>query len=104
MNITYQSQEMREACHNIGVATKLYGKQIANKLHRKVALLNAANNLAELMSFDNKAHWLQGNRHWQFSIPLAQGYSLLLTPLDQLTRAPKVLEAMIIIKVEDYHQ
>lgn len=103
MNITYQTEGIKEACHDLRVATGLYGKQIAKKLHRKVALLNAATNLAHLMSFDNNAHWLSGNRHWQFSIPLAQGYSLILTPLDKSTRAPQDLEAMLIVTVEDYH-
>lgn len=104
MNITYQTEEMREACHDLRAATRLYGKQIAKKLHRKIALLNAASNLAQLMSFDNNAHWLEGDRHWQFSVPLAQGYSLVLSPPDNSTRAPQELEAMIVIKVEDYHR
>jgi toxin HigB-1 len=104
MNLTYQTEEMREACHDLQVATRQYGKQIAKKLHKKIALLNAASNLAQLMSFDNNAHWLEGNRHWQFSIPLAQGHSLLLTPPDRATRAPQELEAMEVIKVEDYHR
>lgn len=103
MNITYQTEQMKEACHDIRVATKLYGKQIAKKLHRKVDLLDAAKNLSDLMRFDNNAHWLEGNRHWEFSIPLASGYSLLLTPISKETRAPQDVEAMLILKVEDYH-
>lgn len=103
MNITYQTEQMKEACHDIRVATKLYGKQIAKKLHRKINLLDGAKNLSDLMRFDNNAHWLEGNRHWEFSIPLASGCSLLLTPISKETRAPQDVEAMLILKVEDYH-
>lgn len=104
MTITYRTQEMKEACHDLRVATRLYGKQIAKKLHRKVALLDAAKDLADLMRFDNNAHWLQGNRNWDFSIPLASGYSLVLRPVHRDTRAPQSHEAMLIITVEDYHR
>ncbi|MGD0284299.1 MAG: hypothetical protein ABSB12_01760 [Candidatus Saccharimonadales bacterium] len=104
MIITYRTAEVKEACHDLHAATETFGKQIARKLHRKIALLDAAKNLAHLMSFDNNAHWLQGNRQWQFSIPLAQGCSLLLTPLDRSTRSPQEIEAMEIINVEDYHK
>jgi len=99
----YYGNEMEEACHDIRIATKVYGKQIARKLHKKVALLVAAETLSHLMSFDNHAHWLEGDRKWYFSIPLANGYSLILRPLHHETRAPQEHTEMTIETIEDYH-
>lgn len=99
----YYNDNMKEACHDLRVATKNYGKQIAKKLHRKIALLNAAETLRELMSFDNHAHWLKGTRQWDFSIPLANGYSLILQPMHQNSKAPQDHKEMRVIKIEDYH-
>lgn len=102
MKLNY-NDEIKEACHDLYVATRLYGKQLAKKLHRKIALLNAAESLSEFMSFDNKAHWLQGKRQWDFSIPLANGYSLILQPVYRESRAPQEHTEMNVLKIEDYH-
>jgi plasmid maintenance system killer protein len=99
----HYNDNMKEACHDLHVAKSSYGKQIANKLHRKVALLNAADTLREFMAFDNHAHWLQGNRQWDFSVPLANGNSLILQPIHLNSRAPQEHNEMKVIKIEDYH-
>jgi len=95
--------DMKEVCHDIHAATRTYGKQIAKKLHRKVALLIAAESLSHFMSFDNNAHWLVGNRHWEFSIPLSKGYSLILKPIHKESKAPQDHFTMTIVTIEDYH-
>jgi len=97
------NDNMKEACHDIHVATRIYGKQIARKLHRKITLLIAAETLSNFMSFDNNAHWLTGNRNWEFSIPLSNGYSIILTPNHKESKAPQDHFIMTITTIEDYH-
>lgn len=104
MVISYDDDDMREVCHDLQVASKRFGKQVARKIHRKMASLDASATLADYIKLDVRSHWLEGNRHWEFSIPLALGKSLLLTPLNRTTRAHLEIDAMKILRVEDYHR
>lgn len=105
MNLTYDDEELKEICHDPRHATRKLGKKNANKLHAKIALLDASKNLRDLIRFDPKAHWLQGARKWDFSIPLTDGISLVLTAINRAAdREHSKHEEMKVKSIEDYHK
>ena len=104
MEIEYQDHKVQKYCLDNRLALSKFGTKVAKRLQRTIAVVYAASNMADVKAVLPKSHWLEGNRHWQISIPLADGKSLVLEALNKESREWAKHNSMIIQAVEDYHK
>lgn len=104
MEIGYGDNKVQKYCLDNRSASKKFGIKVAKRLRTTVAAINAATTMADVKSALPKSHWLKGNRHWQISIPLADGKSLILEPSTRKSREWAKCDSMIIKAIEDYHK
>lgn len=103
MEIDYKDHKIRKYCLDNRLASSKFGIKVAKRLEHTMAILNAASNMAEVRAVLLKTHWLQGSRHWQISIPLADGKSLILETPNEETREWDKQDSIVIKTIEDYH-
>jgi len=104
MIIEFNREEEEQLCTQQGIARVRYGVANEKKLHRIIAIISNAESLRDVRAVCPKAHWLEGDRHWQISIPLADGNRLILEPLAYTTREWHKIEAVRFIEITDYHK
>lgn len=104
MTIEFKSEEVEICCTQPGAARIAHGVPCEKKLHRVMATLSGAVTLLDLKAVNPRAHWLEGDRHWQVGVPLAGGKRLVLEPLAYVTREWQKIEAITIIGIMDYHK
>jgi plasmid maintenance system killer protein len=104
MEIEYGDTKVRKYCYDNRVALSRFGEKVAKKLKKIIAILHSAKTMADVSAVQPKAHWLQGDRHWQISIPLADGKSLVIEPVRRESREWAKLDSIKIIAVENYHK
>ena len=86
MEVLYKTKKVEKLCTNEKCAIKELGKTVAEKLLAAINLLEAAENLKEVLDFSfYHLHSLKGDLEGLFSMYLGKktGYRLLLTPLDK---------------------
>ncbi len=79
MQIRYKDKKLRDLCEKKAVAEKKLGAACAGKLRRRLADLEAASRVSELVV--GHPHPLRGDRNGQFSLSLAGGWRLLFSPV-----------------------
>lgn len=108
MEIGFKDKKLRELCEKQAVARKKLGDACARKLHVRLADLEAAEAVADLVA--GNPHPLKHDRAGQFALDLAGGYRLVFAPAND--PAPRKPDASIdwsqvtIICIEfigDYH-
>lgn len=103
MIIEFNREEDEQLCTQQGIARVAHGIANEKKLLRIITALNGAVTLRDLKAINPKAHWLEGDRYWQVSVPLADGKRLILEPLEYITREWHKIEAVRFIEITDYH-
>ena len=104
MDIGYKDNKICKYCLDNRLASSKFGIKVAKRLKHTIAVLNAASNMSEVKSVLPKTHWLQGDRHRQMSVPLADGKSLILETLNEETREWDKQDSIVIATIEDYHK
>lgn len=108
MEIGFKDKKLRELCEKQAVARKKLGDACARKLHVRLADLEAAEAVTDLVA--GNPHPLKHDRAGQFALDLAGGYRLVFAPGNDPT--PRKPDASIdwsqvtIICIEfigDYH-
>ena len=104
MEIKYHNRKVRNYCLDNRSALPKFGTKVAKRLQITVAALNAASSMADIKAALPKSHWLEGDRHWQISIPLADGKSLILEVSNTESREWDKHDSVVIKAIENYHK
>ena len=86
MKVIYHNKKIEDLCENFTKATKKLGKEVAEKLHKLMNLLESFTNLYDIKVLPTyRLHLLKGDRQNQYSITLSKGskWRLILYPLDE---------------------
>lgn len=115
MEISVSNNTLRRAIENEAVCRRRYGTDMAKKLMLRLAVLRAADSLADFWppkSGPERCHELKGNRAGTFSVDLKQPYRLLFVPIavtSPLDRSDeqqrwKAITSIDILGIEDTHE
>ena len=104
MIIEFRKEGDRQLCTQQGVARVSFGIANEKKLLKVITTLNGSITLWDLKATHPKAHWLDGDRLWQVSVPLADGKRLIIEPLEYVTREWNKIIAVRFIEITDYHK
>ena len=115
MEINVNDKTLRRAIENEAVCRRRYGTDMAKKLMLRLAVLQAADCLADFWppkSGPERCHELKGNRAGTFSVDLKQPYRLLFvpiaatSPLDPSNEQQrwKAITSIAILGIEDTHE
>jgi toxin HigB-1 len=80
MEITFADKKLKKMCEQQAVAQKQLGLPCARKLQSRLADLQAASNVRELIA--GRPHPLKGDRDGQFALDLQGGKRLVFEPAD----------------------
>jgi proteic killer suppression protein len=116
MEIEVPDKKLRSAIDDQAVCKRRYGADMAKKLMLRLAVLRAAESLADFWppkSGPERCHELIGDRAGTFSIDLKQPYRLLFEPSATTPPPPersdeqqrwKSITAIDILTIEDTHE
>ena len=110
MEIRFTSERLRDECNDSKALVRLYGKQGAKHLRRRLDDLAAAPNLEAMRPLPGKCHELAGDRKGQLAMTVTGAKRLIFEPVDpDSARKPDgglewaQVTAVRILGVEDYH-
>lgn len=107
VDIYFASRKLEKLCSDNREAVKVLGADSARKLRARLADLQAADTVSELVA--GRPHPLTGNRARQFALDLAGGQRLVFQPKRVgAAKAPatpdwKRITAVEILFIGDYH-
>lgn len=81
MHIEFSSVDLKELCESERRAVRELGRPCAKKLFARLADLNAAENVSELIA--GRPHPLKGDRAGQFAVRLEGGKRLVFSPANE---------------------
>lgn len=109
MNIDYRSNKLRKILTNAILIKKEYGT-MAKKVSQRMEQLNAAGNLAVLISLPVNCHSLTGNRQGEWAMDISGNFRLIFgihqnpIPLKRDQSVDTILVTDIrILEITDYH-
>lgn len=85
MEVTYRNAQVKKACTDYKKATKLYNKDVAEKLQKAINFIDAAESLMDVRNFPPfHFHQLKGDKKGYCAIDLGRrlGFRLLVVPLE----------------------
>lgn len=98
IEIHYRTNKLKRICENAEDATKVYGNEMAGKIHLRIDQISAAENVEMLIRYGiGRCHGLLGNRKGQYAMDLCHPYRLVFTKMDNHTVSVRIEE------IEDYH-
>ena len=108
MEITYASRELEKLCNRTKYAIRKLGDMGARKLQSRLADLEAANDVTELIA--GSPHPLKGNREGEFALSLHGAQRLVFRPehnplprLEDRGIDWRNVTAVQIVEIGDYH-
>lgn len=108
MKVQHSSNHLRRLCHDSAYAQRRLGPDSARKLRARLADLDAAARLGEIVN--GTPHPLRGDRAGQFAICLAGGDRLVLVADEEPVRLTDdgacdwpAVEAIRVVFIGDYH-
>jgi toxin HigB-1 len=81
MEITFANSKLQKLCEQQALAQKQLGSPCARKLRSRLADLQAAPNVRELVA--SRPHPLKGDREGQFALDLKGGKRLVFKPAEE---------------------
>ena len=98
MEITYKSKKLEKVCMIAKEADKVYGKEMAEKLHQRIDEISAADNVETMVKFKiGRCHPLSNNRKGQYALDLVHPYRLVFEKQGDIIQIANILE------IVDYH-
>ena len=108
MDITFRNTKLRKLCEQQAVAHKALGKECARALRSRLADLDAAMSVQNLIA--GKPHPLKGDRQGQFALRLKGGTRLVLESANDPVPCKEddsidwsKVSAVCIVFIGDYH-
>ena len=110
MHIEYAHRKLEKIFNDATRLKKEYGSEQAQKIQRRLAVLDAAVNLAEVPTDKpDRCHALKGNRSGQFAVDLKHPFRLIFKPKGAMPKQEDgsldkmQVKEIVILQVEDYH-
>ncbi len=110
MDITFVTDELRDACNIEKLAKKQFGADNAKKIRKRLDDMRASACLFTLYSLPGKCHSLDDDLAGKYAVHLAGGYVLIFEPANDPVPLnpdgavdPLKVTAVRIVAVEDYH-
>ncbi len=98
MKVQYKSRKLQKICTNADVARKVYGVDMARKIHQRIDEISAADTVEMMVQFGiGGCHSLKGDRKNQYAMTLVQPYRLVFIKSGREIQVAEVQE------IVDYH-
>lgn len=98
MDITYRNKKIEKICTDAKVAIKIYGNDMAEKIHMRIDEINAADTVEMMISFHiGRCHPLTNNRKGQYAVDLVHPYRLIFE------KNGDEIQIAHIVEIIDYH-
>ena len=95
MDIEFGDQRMRKVVENRSKLQKKYGARMAQKIQQRMAALEAADTMEDLLPFPGKWHQLVGDYGGCWAAHLEEPYRLIVRPEPPSTA--------VIVEIVNYH-
>ena len=109
LELRFANKKLREVCERQAIARRQLGDVSAHKLRTRLADLDAADHVSDLVA--GRPHALAGKRLGQYAVDLAGGARLVFAPAnDPVPRRPdrsidwSVVTIICIEYIDDYHE
>ena len=111
MRISFGARRLAREFSSARVLDRSYGRDMAGKIRARMAVLEAAPNLAKVPTTKpDRCHQLEGERRGKFAVDLVHPHRLVFEPdHDPIPRRPDggidlaAITAITIIEIVDYH-
>ena len=98
MDITYKSNKIKKVCTDAKTADKIYGREMAEKIHQRIDEISAADTVEMMIQFHiGRCHPLSQNRKGQYAVDLVQPYRLVFEKHGEKIKIAHIVE------IVDYH-
>lgn len=98
LRIEYKTKKLEKVCTNYSEAEKRHGREMAEKIHQRIAEINAAINVEMMLQFGiGRCHQLKGNRKDQYAVDLVHPYRFVLEKRENEIQIANIME------IVDYH-
>ena len=98
MKTAYKSKKLEKICTNAKIAEKLYGTEMAEKIHQRIDEIKAADTIEMMLKYHiGRCHPLKSNRKGQYAVDLVHPYRLVFEKKDGKIQIAYILE------IVDYH-
>lgn len=98
VKIIYKTKKLERICTDAKTAIKVYGREMANKIHQRIDEISAADSIEMMLRFHiGRCHQLSQNRKGQFAVDLIHPYRLVFEKIGE------EIQAVQIIEIVDYH-
>ena len=98
MEITYKNKKIEKVCTDAKTAEKTYGRDMADKIHQRIAEIEASDTVEMMVQFHiGRCHPLAQNRKGQYALDLVHPYRLVFEKNGDMIQIANVLE------IVDYH-
>lgn len=110
VEITFKNRRLADLCASKDRLQRKFGEACGNKVARRIALLDAAECLADVPHTPpDRCHQLTGDRKGQFAVDAQQPYRVVFKPRNPVPLKIdggidlKKVTAIEILEIEDYH-
>lgn len=98
MDITYNNKKIEKVCTNAKTAERIYGREMADKIHQRIDEISAADTVEMMIKFHiGRCHMLKQNRKGQYAVDLVHPYRLVFEKNGEKIQIANILE------IVDYH-
>ena len=98
VEITYKSNKIKKVCTDPKVAERVYGREMAEKVHQRIDEIGAADTVEMMIQFHiGRCHPLVQNRKGQYAVDLVHPYRLVFEKNGDEIQIANILE------IVDYH-
>lgn len=98
MQIVYKSHKIEKICTVASETVKLYGLDMARKIHQRIDELSAAESVNEMVQYGiGRCHLLKGNRKGEYALDLVHPYRLIFKIINDS------IDVVCIREIVDYH-
>lgn len=98
MDITYHNRKIKKICTDAKTADRVYGKEMAEKIHQRIDEITAADTVEMMIQFHvGRCHPLSQNRKGQYAVDLIHPYRLVFEKNGDEIQIANILE------IVDYH-
>ncbi len=98
MEILYKTKKLEKVCTVPKMADKIYGLEMADKIHQRIDEISAAETVEMMVQFHiGRCHSLTNNRKGQYAMDLIHPYRLIFETKGSQIQIAKILE------IVDYH-
>ncbi len=111
MHIEYATRKLEKVLNDAARLKREFGAEQAQKIGRRLAVLEAAVNLAEVPTGKpDRCHALKGDRAGAFAVDLKHPFRLIFKPQEPVATLPDggidrlKVNAIIILEVVNYHE